>query len=290
MAERVARAKEIATHCTFCGWECKVDRRVKLGVCRSGTIARLASFGPHFGEEAPLSGWRGSGTIFFGRCNLRCVYCQNFDISQSDSGEEVSPQKLASVMLELQTIGCHNINLVSPTHMIAPILEAVEIAAGQGLHLPLVYNTGGYDSQETLALLDGIVDIYLPDMKYANNRLGQEYSRVRNYVTVNRAAIQEMHRQVGDLVINENGLARRGLLGRHLVLPHDLAGTAQTVRFLVEEISPDTYLNVMDQYHPAWLASQHARLNRMVTAREMAYALETTRSAGLQRLAHFEIG
>lgn len=272
------------THCTCCGWECRVDRQVKQGVCRTGMQARLASYGPHHGEEAPLRGWRGSGTIFFAGCNLRCQYCQNFDISQTRGGEAVTPEKLAAAMLELQEMGCHNINLVSPTHVIYPILAAVEIAARNGLTIPLVYNTGGYDSLETLRLLDGVIDIYMPDMKYASAQISLKYSKVRHYPAINQAAIHEMYRQVGDLQLDERGLARRGLLVRHLILPYGLAGTDEIVRFLAEEISPNTYLNLMDQYHPAWLARQYPRLARPVTANEYQQAIGLAHQAGLTRL------
>jgi putative pyruvate formate lyase activating enzyme len=284
LTERVQEAEALFTHCTCCGWECRLDRRVKVGICRTGVQARLASYGPHMGEEAPLRGWRGSGTIFFAGCNLRCQYCQNDDISQTRGGEEVTPQKLAAVMLELQRSGCHNINFVSPTHVIFSILAAVEIAARNGLTIPLVYNTGGYDTLEALRLLDGVIDIYMPDMKYASAQIGLKYSKVRNYPQLNRAAVKEMHRQVGDLQLDENGLARRGLLVRHLVLPHGLAGTEEIVGFLVAEISPNTYLNVMDQYHPAWLAKQYSRLSRRITTEEYRQAVELARQAGLARL------
>jgi putative pyruvate formate lyase activating enzyme len=271
--------------CDICAWECQCDRfSDKLGICQTPDRARLSSFGPHLGEEDPLRGWRGSGTIFFARCNLRCQYCQNYDISQADSGQLVEPQELAAVMLELQSYGCHNINFVSPSHVVPQILSAVLIAAQAGLRLPLVYNTGGYDSLKTLALLDGVIDIYMPDMKYADERTGLRYSKIHDYPQVNQAAVKEMHRQVGDLVIDERGLARRGLLVRHLVLPNDLAGTAQIVKFLAEDISPDTYLNLMDQYRPAYKARQHEKLDRPLKREEYTQALRLAQEAGLRRL------
>lgn len=246
--------------------------------------ARISSYGAHLGEEKPLRGWRGSGTIFFNRCNLRCQYCQNHVISQTDSGDELEPGEIAEIMLSLQAAGCHNINFVSPSHVVPQILAAVLIAAQAGLHIPLVYNTGGYDSLAMLRLLDGVIDIYMPDMKYSEARLARQYSKVHNYPQINQAAVREMHRQVGDLVVNEQGLAVRGLLIRHLVLPNDLAGTAGIVRFLAEEISKDTYLNLMDQYRPDYNAHQFPELDRRLTRDEYIQAVQQAHSVGLNRL------
>jgi putative pyruvate formate lyase activating enzyme len=287
LRERVRRAHAGLAACSYCAWDCRKDRLAgKLGVCRTGALARLASYGPHHGEEKPLRGWRGSGTIFFAGCNLRCQYCQNYDISQGEAGQEVDARDLAVVMLELQARGCHNINLVSPSHVVPQILAAVTIAAQAGLHLPLVYNTGGYDSLEALALLDGIIDIYMPDMKYASPKIGQTYSKIRNYPQHNQAAVREMHRQVGDLQLDDSGLAVRGLLVRHLVLPNNLAGTKTVVAFLAAEISTQTYLNIMDQYRPAFNARQFAKLNRPIKAEEYQRAIEMAKAAGLDRLDH----
>ena len=246
--------------------------------------ARVASFGPHHGEEDPLRGWAGSGTIFFAGCNLRCQYCQNYDISQGGSGAEVTVEALAEMMLALQDQGCHNINLVSPSHVVAPILEAIHLAARAGLRLPIVYNTGGFDSLAALALLDGVVDIYMPDMKYSDTRQARRYSRVVGYPAANRLAVREMHRQVGDLVIDERGLAVRGLLVRHLVLPNDLAGTSQIVHFVADELSPNSYLNLMDQYHPAFRARQIPSLDRPISREEYQRALRAAAQVGLTRL------
>ena len=285
LERRAAIATARMEHCELCARACGVNRlEGKLGVCRTGPLAKVSSYGRHMGEEDPLRGWRGSGTIFFSRCNLRCQYCQNHDISQTDAGNEVKSEELAEIMLRLQVDGCHNINLVSPSHVVAPILSALAIAAPAGLHVPLVYNTGGYDSLETLQLLDGVVDIYMPDMKYANSGRALTYSRVRRYPRVNRAAVKEMHRQVGDLQLDGNGLATRGLLVRHLVLPRNLAGTRQIVRFLTEEISPNTYLNLMDQYRPEYHAARYPELNRRVTSKEYDAAVNMAREAGLTRL------
>jgi putative pyruvate formate lyase activating enzyme len=284
LKERVAQAYAHLSICDVCARKCRVDRRAgQVGVCRTGERARVSSYGPHLGEEDPLRGWRGSGTIFFARCNLKCQYCQNHDISQTDGGHEVEPEQLASIMLELQVQGCHNINFVSPSHVVPQIMAAVLIAAYAGLRLPLVYNTGGYDSMEMLKLLDGVTDIYMPDMKYADEEIGRRYSKVADYVRVNQAAVREMHRQVGDLKINDLGLAVRGLLVRHLVLPEGLAGTQDVVRFLADEISPHTYLNVMDQYRPAYKAHYFRELNRRITSKEYQAAIQMAHATGLNR-------
>ena len=285
LAERVAEAYEHLSICDVCAWECPVDRRAgQIGVCRTGERARVSSYGPHMGEEDPLRGWRGSGTIFFTRCNLRCQYCQNHDISQTDRGDEVEPEQIATMMLELQSLGCHNINFVSPSHVVPQILAAVLIAAKAGLKVPLVYNTGGYDSKVMLKLLDGVIDVYMPDMKYSDPDTARRYSKIRNYPQINRAAVKEMHRQVGDLVIDDKGVAQRGLLVRHLVLPDKIAGTEETVRFLAEEVSPHTYLNLMDQYHPAYKSHLYPELHRRLTDEEFRAAMNAARFAGLNRL------
>jgi len=283
-----ARAVEARRHldaCDLCARHCGVDRTQHPGFCRTGLLARVASYGPHHGEEAPLRGWAGSGTVFFSRCNLRCVFCQNHEISQRPAGPELTPEELAAVLLAVQDSGCHNLNLVSPTHVMAPILEALVLAAEAGLRLPIVYNTGGYDSPEALALLDGVVDIYMPDMKYDDARLSRRLSHAAVYPQANRQAVREMHRQVGDLRLDENGLAQRGLLVRHLVLPEAMAGTEGIVRFLAAEISPETYLNLMDQYRPDFLASHHPPLQRPTTASEFDAAVRLARRAGLRRLS-----
>ena len=248
--------------------------------------AVVASYGPHHGEEDPLRGRGGSGTIFFSWCNLRCVYCQNWDISQAGTGVEVEPDAIADMMLELQRLGCHNINFVTPSHVVAQIIAAVNDAAQRGLAVPLVYNTSGYDSPEALALLDGIVDIYMPDMKYGSSALARKYSKVRDYVEVNRSAVTEMHRQVGDLTLDGHGVARRGLLVRHLVLPGGIAGTAEVLRFLATEISQNTYLNLMDQYRPCYRADGYPELDRPLARAEYLEALELAAQAGLDRLDH----
>ena len=286
LAQRAQQAYQHLEDCDLCARYCHMNRRqtIKGAVCRTGERAIVNSFAPHHGEEDPLRGWNGSGTIFFSWCSLRCVFCQNWDISQKGIGREVEPAELAEMMLQLQAQGCHNINFVTPSHVVAQIIAAVDIAAQQGLNIPLVYNTGGYDSPEALALLDGIIDIYMPDMKYGDSRLARQYSKVRNYVEVNFAAVKEMHRQVGDLQLDANGIAQRGLLVRHLVLPANIAGTDKVLAFLAEEISTNTYLNLMDQYHPCYRADEYPLLARPITRTEYNQALHLAYQYGLQRL------
>lgn len=244
----------------------------------------VSSYGPHFGEEAPLVGQHGSGTIFFTYCNLRCVFCQNYTISQLGEGSKIDREELARIMLSLQTRGCHNINLVSPTHVVPYILDALELAASMGFHLPLVYNSGGYDSVETLELLDGIIDIYMPDMKYSDEKTAEQLSGAKDYSKANKAAIKEMHRQVGDLRINEQGIAQCGLLVRHLVLPNRLAGTQEVVRFLAQEVSSSTYLNIMAQYRPCHKAFNIPLLSRPVLKEEFYEAIDLAHQQRLDRL------
>ena len=309
LAERSRRSQALLHRCVTCPRNCRVDRTAgELGVCRIGALAQVASHGPHFGEEAPLVGRGGSGTIFFAGCNLGCIFCQNYDISQPayhHSEWEASPELIAEMMLSLQAAGCENINLVSPSHVAPQILAAVALAVEGGLGLPLVYNSGGYDAVHTLQLLDGVIDIYMPDTKYSDDRVGEPLSGVSDYVTRNRAALLEMHRQVGDLELDERGVARRGLLVRHLVLPDGLAGTADVARFIADEVSRDTYINVMDQYRPAYKAArpgagevaqagagegsgEEARscrgILRSPTAAEYRVAVEEVMAAGLWRL------
>jgi putative pyruvate formate lyase activating enzyme len=286
LTRRAASAWQHMKDCDLCARYCRINRllTVKGAVCRTGERAVVHSYGPHFGEENPLRGWRGSGTIFFSWCNLRCVYCQNWDISQKGQGREVTAEELANMMLDLQAQGCHNINFVSPSHVVAQILSALEIAADRGLRLPLVYNTGGYDSPEALELLDGVVDIYMPDMKYGDSHTARRYSHVRDYFEVNRAAVQEMHRQVGDLFIDDGGLAVRGLLVRHLVLPENVSGTDRVLQFLADEVSIDTYVNLMDQYRPCYRADENEPLDRALRHEEFAQAEALAQKLGLRRL------
>lgn len=286
LSQRAEQAYKHLEDCDLCARYCHMNRRqtIKGAVCRTGERAVVNSYGPHHGEEAPLRGWNGSGTIFFSWCSLRCVFCQNWEISQKGQGQEVEPAQLADMILQLQAQGCHNINFVTPSHVVAQIIAAVDIATQQGLNLPLVYNTGGYDSPEALALLDGIIDIYMPDMKYGDSKLARKYSKVRNYVEVNFAAVKEMHRQVGDLQLDANGIAQRGLLVRHLVLPANISGTDKVLAFVSEEISTNTYLNLMDQYYPCYRADDYPLLARPITGAEYNQALKLAEQYGLQRL------
>lgn len=282
LEERARQGLSLLSPCRLCPNHCQADRlNGKVGLCHTGRLARVYGWDAHPGEEAVLSGWLGSGTVFFCGCNLRCVFCQNPEISQGTAGREMTAAELAGGMLALQERGCHNINLVSPSHVVPQILEALLIAARGGLRLPLVYNSGGYDSVETLRLLDGVVDIYLPDMKYAEAKIARVYSRAKLYPAHNRAAVREMYRQVGDLQVDAKGLAERGLLVRHLVLPHRLAGTLKVARFLAEEVSKKTALNIMDQYRPAHLAADHPGVNRPASEAEIQSAVNYARQAGL---------
>ena len=285
LRRRVAEAYRRLQSCDICPRQCGVNRRKgEFGECQTGEQAIVSSYGPHFGEEASLVGAGGSGTVFFAHCNLHCQFCQNYEISQLGEGREAEPEELASIFLRLQDMGCHNINLVSPSHVVPQILAAVLLAAEGGLRLPLVYNTGGYDALPTLALLDGVVDIYMPDMKYADAATAERFSQVSNYPAVNQAAVKEMHRQVGDLAVDERGIAERGLLVRHLVLPERLAGTEEIARFLAESVSRDTYINVMDQYRPCHKARELPPLDRRITPQEYRDAIRAVRGAGLRRL------
>lgn len=283
LAALAAKAGQMLAQCCLCPRNCGVDRtQGRAGRCRTGRSAVVTGYGPHYGEEDILVGRGGSGTIFFGGCNLNCVFCQNYETSQLADGREVTGGELARIMLALQARGCENINLVSPSHVVPAVLDALAVAVAGGLTLPLVYNTGGYDALPTLRLLDGVVDIYMPDMKYARADVGLALSGVPDYPEVNRAAVSEMHRQVGDLKVSVEGVARRGLLVRHLVLPGDLAGTAETMRWLAQEISPRTAVNVMKQYYPCYRAREHPPLDRSITAGEWAAALKAAREAGLR--------
>jgi putative pyruvate formate lyase activating enzyme len=286
LARRAEAALAHMRRCDLCANGCHVNRLLNTrgAVCRTGERAVVYSFGPHHGEDRPLVGRNGSGTIFFSWCNLGCVFCQNWNISREGEGREVDAEELAGMMLELQEMGCHNINFVTPSHVTAQILAALVLAAGRGLRLPLVFNSGGYDSPEALALLDGVIDIYMPDMKFADSLTARKYLGVRDYAEVNRAAVREMHRQVGDLVVDEAGIARRGLLIRHLVLPENLAGTDRILAFIAREISPDTYLNLMDQYRPCYRADEFPPLNRRPTRAEYRAARALADEYGLRRL------
>lgn len=287
LERRVEAAVSSLASCKVCPRDCKVDRlNDKTAVCKTGRYAQVSSHFAHFGEEDCLRGSRGSGTIFFNMCNLRCVFCQNYDISQANKGPEVKPRELASMMLELQDQGCHNINFVTPEHVVPQVLEAIPSAVEMGLRLPIVYNTSAYDSLESLKWLDGVVDIYMPDFKYMDSELAFTYLKARDYPQKAREALKEMHRQVGDLVLDENGLALRGLMVRHLVMPEALDDTREILNFIAGEISTDTYVNIMSQYYPAGKVSAdtYPELNRHITSEEYTSAREMASEAGLWRL------
>ena len=270
--------------CRLCPHSCGARRdKDERGKCRLGRETLVASAGPHFGEEAPLVGTGGSGTIFFASCNLACVFCQNYEISHFRRGDEVQPEKLAGIMIRLQSLGCHNINLVTPTHVIAGIVSALPLAVRDGLRIPLVYNCGGYESVETLRLLEGIIDIYMPDIKYSCDREAQRYSGAPDYWERVQDAVLEMHRQVGDLALDPRGVATRGLLIRHLVMPGGLAGTNRVLDFIAERVSANTWVNVMDQYGPAFKALRIPELSRRITRSEYLESVACARRAGLSR-------
>jgi putative pyruvate formate lyase activating enzyme len=282
LADRVKAAKELLQRCHLCPRNCGIDRSIgEKGTCRTGHLAIISSYGPHFGEEPPLVGKTGSGTIFFTNCNLQCLFCQNYSISQLGNGFEISKEDLARIMLSLQNSGCTNINLVSPTHVVPQILEGLEIAIELGLNLPLVYNSSGYDRIEVLKILDGIIDIYMPDMKYSNDEIARDLSGIEDYSSINRSAVKEMHRQVGNLQLDCEHIATQGLLIRHLVLPHRLAGTRRTVEFISRDISPDSYVNIMDQYRPCYKAFQWQQLSSPLSSREFSEAIELASESGL---------
>lgn len=285
LSERVETAREMLRDCNVCPRDCRVNRlEGETGFCGIGEKAMVASAHPHYGEEAPLVGSGGSGTIFFTSCNLKCIFCQNFEISQLMEGQEVDRSGLANLMLDLQKIGCHNVNFVTPSHVVPQILDALHLAAEKGLKVPLVYNTGGYDSVETLRLLDGVVDIYMPDLKFMDSEVSKLLMNAPDYPDVVKAGIREMHRQVGDLELKERGVATRGLLVRHLVMPADLAGTREAMRFLAQEVSPNTYVNVMSQYRPCGRAFEDERIARSVTRQEYEAALKAAEEEGITRL------
>jgi putative pyruvate formate lyase activating enzyme len=285
LQERADRAVSMMKNCTLCPRDCRVDRLAgEKGFCRTGRKAIVASLHAHFGEEAPLVGTGGSGTIFFSSCNLLCTFCQNFDISHLMEGRETEAENLAAMMLSLQRRGCHNINVVTPSHVVPQILEGLILAVENGLTVPLVYNTGGYDRVETLKILDGIFDIYMPDFKFWDEKWADRFCRAPDYRKQAVAAVREMHRQVGDLTIDESGVAVKGLIVRHLVMPNNVSNTKEIMAFLAEKISKDTYVNVMDQYHPCGKAFADPGINRRLTRNEFIVALHWARDAGLHRL------
>lgn len=286
LARRAEQAVASLAECRVCPRDCGVDRLAnESAVCHTGRHVRVASYFAHRGEEYPLRGWKGSGTIFFSLCNLRCVFCQNWDISQVPAGEEATPERLATICMELQELGCHNINFVTPEHVVPQILEALPIGVERGLRLPLVYNTSAYDSMESLELLDGVIDIYMPDFKFWNAAASLKYLKAKDYPEVARRVIREMHRQVGPLQLDEDGIATRGLLVRHLVMPGNVAGTREICDFVARELGPETYLNLMNQYFPAGrVGANYGEIGRRLYGREEEQARAWARQAGLVRL------
>jgi putative pyruvate formate lyase activating enzyme len=285
LSERLEMLFEKMKSCNLCPRKCKVNRvEGERGVCRAGRKAIVASYNAHFGEEEPLVGTHGSGTIFLSSCNLMCSFCQNHDISHNMEGVEVEPDHLAAMMLNLAEMGCHNINLVTPTHFTPQILEGLISAVEDGFELPIVYNCGGYESLETLKFLNGIIDIYMPDFKFWDSRWSERFCNAPNYKEVAMEAIREMHDQVGDLILGEDGVATRGLLVRHLVMPNGVSGTKKIMEFLAKEISSETYVNVMDQYRPCYKAKEDKLIKRRLTSQEYRDAVNETRDAGITRL------
>lgn len=285
LADSIGKAYKILENCRLCPRECEINRlKDEKGICRTGRLAMVSSCNPHFGEEDPLVGTNGSGTIFVTNCNLLCVFCQNWEISHLGSGSAVHSETLAGMMLDLQRQGCHNINFVTPTHVVPQILDALPYAIEGGLNVPLVYNTGGYDSVETLRLLEGIFDIYMPDFKFWDAEMARKYLKAPDYPERAREAIREMHRQVGDLTLDENGIALRGVLLRHLIMPGSAAGTRDIMRFIAREISSNTYVNIMDQYRPCGNADKSPPLDCGITGDEYEEALRAAREEGITRL------
>jgi putative pyruvate formate lyase activating enzyme len=285
LKEKVAKAYSFLKSCTLCPRKCGVDRiSGETGTCKTAKLAWVSSYNPHFGEEGPLVGTYGSGTIFFTHCNLLCLFCQNFDISHLGNGQQVTDDELAGIMLDLQNQGCHNINFVTPSHVVPQILAAVEIAVKRGLSIPLVFNTGGYDRISTLKLIDGVFDIFMPDFKFWNSEVAETTCQAVDYPEVARRAIIEMHRQVGDLQVDDAGIARRGLLIRHLVLPNGLAGTREIMRFIAQHVSPDSYVNLMSQYRPCGRGAEVKGFNRHLLPEEYQLAVKAAQQEGISRL------
>jgi len=285
LQKKIQAAYKILNSCTLCPRQCRVNRMSgETGRCKTAKQAWVSSYNPHFGEEAPLVGTHGSGTIFFTHCNLMCLFCQNFEISHEGYGQEVSDKQLAAMMVALQQQGCHNINFVTPSHVVPQILSALEIAIQQGLSVPLVYNSGGYDLPATLRLLEGVFDIYMPDFKFWDAEVAETACQVKDYPQIARRALREMHRQVGDLKIDENGIAQKGLLIRHLVLPGGLAGTREIMRFIAREISTNSYVNIMSQYRPCGRAAEIKGFSSLLSKVDFQTALREAAVEGITRL------
>jgi putative pyruvate formate lyase activating enzyme len=284
LQQRIRLLKEFLKGCRLCPRECGVNRLDgEVGVCQAGLEPMVSSAFPHFGEEPPLVGYHGSGTIFLTHCNLRCIFCQNYDISHLGNGKPMTPSEMARVMVRLQEMGCHNINFVTPTHYAPQIVASLPEAIEKGLRLPIVYNCSGYESVEVIRLLEGVVDIYMPDAKYMDGRHSEKFSNAPDYPEIIKEVLKEMHRQVGDLTANSEGIAERGLLIRHLVMPHGVASSEAVLRFIAEEISVHSYVNIMDQYRPEYGAHEFPEINRRITQKEYLEAVQWARRYQLYR-------
>lgn len=283
LEEKIERLNKMLASCTLCPRKCKVNRlKGEKGYCGAGKNAAVSSYFQHFGEESCLVGRFGSGTIFFSFCNLKCIFCQNYDISHFAEGIEVTNKQLAKYMIHLQNLGCHNINFVTPTHFVPQILEAIKLAIEKGLNLPLVFNCGGYESGEVIELLDGVLDIYMPDAKFSSDEVAKKFCNAPDYFSNLKNILKLMHKQVGNLEII-NGIAKKGLLIRHLVMPNDTAGTKEIMEFIAKELSTDTFINIMDQYRPCGESYKFREISRTITQEEFENAMEIARSFGLYR-------
>ena len=284
LSRRIESLKEYLRECRLCPRECRVDRlNGETGYCKAGADVLVSSAFPHFGEESPLVGNQGSGTIFLTHCNLRCVFCQNYDISHQGAGDRFAPSDMAAAMVKLQKSGCHNINFVTPTHYAPQIVASLAKAIQVGLHLPIVYNCSGYESVEVIRLLDGIVDIYMPDAKFMEEEYSGKFCNAPDYPSVLKEVLKEMHRQVGDLTVNSRGIAERGLLIRHLVMPGGTASSGEVLKFIAEQISPHSYVNIMDQYRPEYRAHEYPEIDRRVSHKEYLEAIQLVKGFGLYR-------
>ncbi|HOM27342.1 MAG TPA: radical SAM protein [bacterium] len=284
--KRVNLLFENLKKCSLCGWECNINRYNRKSHCRSGINLKISSYGSHFGEENIISGKRGSGTIFFTNCSLKCVYCQNYDISQLEKGYEISIEKLSDIMMELQYQECHNINLVTPTHFLPQILKSILISIKKGLKIPFVYNCGGYENVETLKKIEGIIDIYMPDAKYGDNEKGEKYSGIPDYWDKCKKTLIEMKRQVGDIILSDEKVAVKGLLIRHLVLPEDISSTEKVLKFIKTELGENTWISLLSQYHPEYKAYLYSEINRRITSDEFNRAIEITQKLGFKNVIY----
>jgi putative pyruvate formate lyase activating enzyme len=284
LGQRINLLKGFLQECHLCPRQCRINRlNGEVGYCKAGPGLMVSSAFPHFGEERPLVGYHGSGTIFLTHCNLRCAFCQNYDISHLGRGEPITPSGMAQAMLRLQEVGCHNINFVTPTHYAPQILESLLESIRMGLRLPIVYNCSGYESLEVIQLLEGVVDIYMPDAKYMDEEYSKRFSNAQDYPEVLREILKEMHHQVGDLIINSMGIAERGLLIRHLVMPCGVASSEAILKFIAEEISVHSYVNIMDQYRPEFRSSHYPEISRRITHKEYMEAVQIAKRFHLYR-------